>query len=367
MRIEEVIGAAYDAVLEPERWPVVLGEASRLIDAEMCALRVMDAQGADLMMMAHGAAVTPEIYAEYRRDWLDKDIHLRKVFVTPSLWNRPAFSELEIVQPEEERRSPYVNEFLTRMGLGRLSGMIWKGDTAFGSVAFHRSLDAPLLTEEGLRLSAMMQPHLMRAARMVAGQQSAHAIGRNVAIAFGAASHAVFLLDDCARIVWLNAGAETLLRGRIVSLDAGSKLRLPQPANRIVDELVGDAIGRGDFGLAPRVSVFDDAGHKVIVRGRVVGRASAPGLVFSRAAILLECAGAPELRTAAHRLQTLFSLTQAEASVAIALTEDQTIASIAASRGVSDETVRSQIKAIFRKLGVSRRTGLIHIVSQLSD
>jgi DNA-binding CsgD family transcriptional regulator len=366
MQVDHLVGAAYDAVLEPERWPVLLGEASRLLNAEMCAVRVMDAQGADLMMMAHGAAVTPEIYAEYRRDWIDKDIHLRKVFVTPSLWNRPAFSELEIVQPEEERRSSYVNEFLTRMGLGRVSGMIWKGEAGFGSVAFHRSLDAPLLSEEGLRTSAVMQPHLMRAARMMAAQQSVHAVGRNVAMAFGGAAHAVFLLDDCARIVWLNAAAETLLRVRIVALDAGSKLRLPQPASRIVDELIGDATGRGEFGTAPRVSVFDDGGHKIIVRGRVVGRASAPTLVFSRAAILLECAGMPALNTAADRLQTLFGLTQAEASVAIALTEDQTIGRIAASRGVSDETVRSQIKAIFRKVGVSRRTGLIHIVSQLS-
>lgn len=366
MQVEHLIGAAYDAVLEPDRWPSVLAQASKIVNAQMCAMRVMDTQGADLMMMVHGDCVTPQIYDDYRRDWLDKDIHLRKVFITPSLWNRPGFAEHEIVQPEEEKRSAYVNEFLKAIGLGRLSGMIWKSDSGFGSVAFHRSLDTPLLSEEGLRTAALMQPHLMRAMRMVAAQHSVQALGKNVAAALSEAAHAIFLLDDCARIVWLNTGAETLLKGRILSLDAGAKLRLPAPATRIVDDLIGDAIVRGEFGSSPRVSVFDDGGHKIIVRGRVIGRGSAPGIVFSRAAILLECAGLPELHSAAHRLQTLFGLTQAEASVAIALTEDQTIVEIAAGRGVSDETVRSQIKAIFRKVGVSRRTGLIHIVSQLS-
>ncbi len=366
MQLDHLVGAAYDAVLEPDRWPAVLAEASRTLNADMCALRVMDTQGADLMMMVHGDCITQQTHDEYRRDWLDKDIHLRKAYTTPALWNRPGFSEYEVVQPEEERRNAYINEFLRTIGLGRLSGMVWKGDTGFGAVAFHRSLHAPLLSEESLRTAALLQPHLMRATRMVAAQHSIHALGRNVEAAFAESAHAVFLLDDCARIVWLNAGAEKLLKARIVSLDAGAKLRLPAPASRLADELVGDAILRREYGAAPRAAVFDDGGHKIIARGRVIGRASAPAIFFSRAAILLECAGLPEPHTAAHRLQTLFGLTQAEATVAIALTEDQTIAEIAAGRGVSDETVRSQIKAIFRKVGVSRRAGLIHIVSQLS-
>ena len=73
--------------------------------------------------------------------------------------------------------------------------------------------------------------------------------------------------------------------------------------SRIIDELVGDAWGRGDFGQPPRVAIFDDTQRRIVVRGRVIGRASAPGIVFSRAAILLECAGSPDMLTAAHRLQ----------------------------------------------------------------
>jgi DNA-binding CsgD family transcriptional regulator/PAS domain-containing protein len=367
MQIDDLIGAAYDAVLEPERWPSVLGRISELMEANLTALRVMDAQGVDLMMLAHGRSLTPTLYEDYRRDWIDKDIHLRKALGTPSLWNRPGLSEREAAAPEEERRSPFINEFLKPRELGRLTAMLWKSSHGAGSVAFHRPLDGPLLSEKKLRIGARLQPHLMRAARMVAAQQSTQALGRHVEMVFSNAAHAVFLLDDRARIVWLNAAGEKLLNGRLVSQTPDSKLRLPAPAARTVDELVGDAYDRRDYGAAPRVSAFDIAGRRIIVRGRVIGRSSAPSIIFSRSAILLECAGLSDLRTAGQRLQGLFGLTQAEANVAISLTEDRTILEIAAGRGVSDETVRSQIKAIFRKVGVSRRTGLIQIVSQLSD
>jgi DNA-binding CsgD family transcriptional regulator len=367
MQLDELIGAAYDAVLEPARWPFVMASACEIMEANLCALRVMDVHGADLMMLAHGDSLTPTLYEEYARDWLDKDIHLRKGLGTPALWNRPGLRERETATPEDERLSPFINEFLKPRELGRLTAMLWKGSHGAGSVAFHRPLKAPLLSEEKLRIGAQLQPHFMQAARMVAAQHSTHAFGRHTAMVFSDSAQAVFLLDDHARIVWLNPAAERLLKDRLATLASDGTLRLPGRTSRIIDELVGDAWGRGDFGQPPRVAIFDDTQRRIVVRGRVIGRASAPGIVFSRAAILLECAGSPDMLTAAHRLQRLFGLTQAEASVAIALAEDQSTAEIAAGRGVSDETVRSQIKAVLRKVGVARRGGLVHIVSQLSD
>ena len=54
-----------------------------------------------------------------------------------------------------------------------------------------------------------------------------------------------------------------------------------------------------------------------------------------------------------------FGLTPGEARVAAALAAGQTVESIAATRSVSVSTVRTQLRAVFDKLGVSRQPEMV--------
>jgi DNA-binding CsgD family transcriptional regulator len=65
----------------------------------------------------------------------------------------------------------------------------------------------------------------------------------------------------------------------------------------------------------------------------------------------------------AHVLQGLFDLTPAEARVAQAIGEAQTIEAIATQSGKSLETVRSQLKAVLTKTGLSRQQELINLLA----
>ena len=64
-------------------------------------------------------------------------------------------------------------------------------------------------------------------------------------------------------------------------------------------------------------------------------------------------------------LRTAFRLTEAEAEVAMLLADGLLPEAIAASRGVSLGTVRTQIKAMHAKLGVHRRGELIAYLHRL--
>jgi hypothetical protein len=72
MDIQNLAGAAYDAVLEPALWPDVLDQSCKLFSAEMAALRVFDRDGAELLMIAHGSCLTPEMHAQYRANWVSQ-------------------------------------------------------------------------------------------------------------------------------------------------------------------------------------------------------------------------------------------------------------------------------------------------------
>lgn len=63
--------------------------------------------------------------------------------------------------------------------------------------------------------------------------------------------------------------------------------------------------------------------------------------------------------TVINTLIQLFELTPAEAGVALSLSNGQTINEIAASKGISRNTVRSQMQSVFAKMGVSRQAELI--------
>lgn len=64
-------------------------------------------------------------------------------------------------------------------------------------------------------------------------------------------------------------------------------------------------------------------------------------------------------------LQAFYSLSPAEADIALRLARGQQRADIAQQRGAQLETVRSQIKIIFAKLGIGREVELVTMLGQL--
>jgi len=60
-----------------------------------------------------------------------------------------------------------------------------------------------------------------------------------------------------------------------------------------------------------------------------------------------------------HQPDAAYELTTAEKAVAEQLCEGRTLAQIARLRGVSTNTVKSQVRQIFRKLNVESRVALV--------
>ena len=69
---------------------------------------------------------------------------------------------------------------------------------------------------------------------------------------------------------------------------------------------------------------------------------------------------------AAAVIQSLFDLTPAEARVAQMIGAGETIDRIAVRGKVSEATIRTQLKAVFGKMGVSRQTELANLVNVMT-
>ncbi len=69
--------------------------------------------------------------------------------------------------------------------------------------------------------------------------------------------------------------------------------------------------------------------------------------------------------TTGQQLRNAYRLTEAEAEIAVLIGDGHEIPTIAERREVSPETVRVQLKSIFRKMGVSRQVDVARIVARL--
>lgn len=73
----------------------------------------------------------------------------------------------------------------------------------------------------------------------------------------------------------------------------------------------------------------------------------------------------PPPADAVDMLRSAFGLTTAEAAVALALATGATARDIADGRGVSRDTVRAQVGAIYQKVGVTKATQLARLVTRM--
>lgn len=65
-------------------------------------------------------------------------------------------------------------------------------------------------------------------------------------------------------------------------------------------------------------------------------------------------------------LKAAFGLSPAEVRVAVQLTNGDELGSVAEKLGIQQETVRSHLKATFRKMGIHRQQELVRVVTMLS-
>ena len=80
------------------------------------------------------------------------------------------------------------------------------------------------------------------------------------------------------------------------------------------------------------------------------------------AALVLVVDAANRPRVDAGRLAGTLGLTAAQSRVAALLSRGRTVRDIAVASGRQESTIRSHVKQIHRKLGVSRRADLVRLV-----
>lgn len=352
---ESMIDNIYQAALVPEEWPTVLREMATIADAKGALLFTTHLD----RMQWTASPELQSVFAEFIRDgWIAIN---RRPERTAAL-NHPGFiRDDDIFTPDEIEQDPVYTGFLRKNGMGWGTGTLINvpsGDSLIFSV--ERAYAKGPVPREAVAFLDGLRPHLARSALMASrlGLERAQTMASTLQM-LGLPGA---VLAVSGRITAANAAFEDLMPG--VAQDRRDRLHLVDDA---ADALFGETLTRlslpGPQSPVQSIPVAADEirpptiVHVLPIRGIAHD-------IFSRVAFLLVATPVDHGAVPGARvLQGLFDFTAAEARVAAAIGEGQTVEAIATARGISRETVRSHLKVVLAKVGVGRQVDLVRLLS----
>lgn len=262
------------------------------------------------------------------------------------------------------RRCPFYQEFMRPHGLAHMMGH--RVDTEGGTahyLSIHKQVGEPAFDAGAVAVVSAVHGSVGRALTVrqkLRGLQQAQAWRR---IALDTLSFPVMLVDGAGCVRQANRAAEAWLSGPGGRLFVGGAGRDRQALLGIVRQALG---GPGAPPRLASVRLSFDTDHAGTACVAVpVGEGDERLAVRAETALLMVWPARPR-EPAQALLRQVFGLSAAEARVAALMAQGHTPQAIAGLRSVGEATVRTHIKAIFRKMHVRRQHDLARLLTELS-
>lgn len=351
-----VVERIYEAAFLPDGWPGALDAIIAHVEARGSIMFVANPQ-ADLMRLAASTEIRPLAEEYAAGGWPQRDGKLERILRS----GRAGFiADHEIYSQEELRVSEAHNLFMRPRGLGDGAGIalaLPTGDIVGLGVIY--DLDRGPTPRKFVRRLDALRPHLARASFLAArlGMERAKAASRLL----GALGLPALIFDGSGRVTAANALIDAYPSH--VQWRARDRFSLRDPIADAQFKAACAAIGGDEEASVRSFAVGGAEGADVMVGHVVPLRRDARDLFASSAGALILTPATPPQAPPVELLQSLFDLTPAEARVARAIAVGDSIEAIAASAGVSVNTVRTQVRALLAKTGRRRQVEIVALLA----
>jgi DNA-binding CsgD family transcriptional regulator len=371
MKVDEtgLVAGFYEAAFDATRFPHVLKQLGEFGDGIGAALVLWDRRADRPALFATDGHLGDDAGDAYDRYYAAIDPY-RPAMETarPGLWTTTTqfFDDRFIGQDE------FFNDFLIRRGARYAAAARIAATEHFSAfLAVNRGPQQTPFSAHDLQQLERVGRHLGRAIKVYFDVARARLNHEAAAVMLERVATPAMLVDATARILFSNAAAEAVFKAN----DGLDTRRGHLTAGRSCDE-------RRLLGLITAAAGGPErerAGGEMLV-GRPAGRLPITLLVSPVGPVttLHSLAPVPVALVLLHdparhvlhpikRLRALFGLTEAEAKLAQGLLDGRRLAEIASSRKVSVETVRTQLRSLFKKTGISRQADLMRILLALPE
>jgi DNA-binding CsgD family transcriptional regulator len=348
----------YEAALVPELWTETCERLAEAAGSTTASIFTVDERG------THRYVTTPN-FADAFAEFAASEHRFNNLRPALALQHSP-FSFVrtsDLMTPEAMAQDVVTREVLAPRGIDWEAGWVFQEPTGHVIViSLMRSRGLDNFSDEVLAKFDALKPDLARAAYM--SSRLAFNEARSMTETLAMLGLPAAILGENGQIVAANPDLEALAPR--IRTGAGDRLVLETAGAR---GLMDDAIMRFKAQAVPTVQsvpmIGRDGQPPLILHLMPVRRAARD--IFSRSMAVLAVTqvgqvGPPDMRV----LCGLFDLTPAEARVARGIAMAQTPEMVAASLGISLETVRSHLKRIMHKTGTTRQAELVLLLSGLN-
>jgi len=353
---EQAVASLQQAALEPPAWEDALAAIVTLSGGNVGNLLAVGGPGWLQANWYSGVAQNdPEELLKHGVADPDRNPRLRAGMAAPVMRCQ---SDDEILAPGRRDRIPLYGA-LDRLGTGFASWVsIFRNPTL--NVALVVGSDALSDQQHDRELFMRFAGLARQSIRLQIALEERGALV--LADAMEQLSTAAFLCAADGRVIQLTPAAEEIVRGgRILRIEGGRLKARRSAEDRELADCVGRAI-RDDNSVCRTMLVADAQGERRLMLDVARLRRGAYSLGHEPAVMVIARDERARIRTAAAAVGSKFGFTSAETAIAEALARGCSPEQIAVERGVSLNTVRTQIRSIFDKAGVTRQAELTRLV-----
>lgn len=352
----DMLDLIYEAAFVPEKWSQVLDGLARAVGGHGTALFNTSSRPPRVISSASLGDLDQKMLNE---GWITRNTRAAKLL---TIQHDGFIDEADYFSEDDYNTQPIFTEVLKPLGYGFGTSTVISAPSGDRMVfAVEKKKATGPVTRASIAHLDSLRPHLARAAMMSSRLAFERINAAIEALQMSGLPSAILGADGRA------LGANRLfeqMAPQVASAAFGQIRFSHTPANGMLSRILAEnaALGSG----ASRSFPLPAEGERPPAVVHVVAVEGDARDIFHNAAVFLIVT--PIDRSAvpsAETIQGLFDLTPAEAKVARALAAGQDVAAAAAGLSVSTETVRTHVKAILAKSGMSRQADFVAAIASI--
>jgi DNA-binding CsgD family transcriptional regulator len=376
VELNDLILAIYDTMINSNGWAAVLERVSRYIGARGAFIFELEGVGNQRYIRApyYSENYNPELVSSYLASHNDQELLDQDTFARLS---RPTdqiqlISDEVLAESETELQSRHNVRQMLKWGIRyRAGALLNKDQVNLDRFALQFSPSAGPLSKEHFERAALLMPHIAKALNVSRPTKQLADKFQSIADCIDMLVIGVCITDAEGRVVHLNQEFQRQIASYpVFRKDSLGRLVMHSDSlGGALTELRGSLDNHGRFGARPRkeaiISVIENRPHTLCIEVAPLTSANEFGEAKLNGHIIYSMDTGNSYAIDREMLTSVFSLTQAEASILEMLAEGMTNLQISELRAKSVETVNSQVKSILEKTQSANRTQLIRVATNI--
>jgi DNA-binding CsgD family transcriptional regulator len=360
-QLSDVIGAIYDAAINPSLWEGAVERAAYFVGGTGAALICKDV-GAHHAVMPHEFGFQRLPVALFEPIYPAAEPHFLGDIEQP-------IATTDLIPFEELTQTELYRQWAQPQGIvDFISAVLDRTTISVAIFGVFRHERNGIVDDRARRQMRLIAPHIRRAVLIGRMFEFNAAEAATFADARDALSTGMYLVDADGRLIHANAAGSAILAERDILSSVGGRLVASDTRAQRTLRDVFAAAGQGDEALGVKgiaMPLIGKDGERYVAHALPLtsGARRRAGLDRVAAAALFVRRAALVASSTSQVIGETFRLTPTELRVLLAIVEVGGIPEVANAFGVADTTVRTHVNRLFQKMGATRQADLVKLVA----